>query len=387
MTLKQHTATCWFNALLMGMFYSQGMRAVLMEKMALWEAPAGSALNRFYATVKDMILRKFLYKRDDWSDNHVDMLEVDAQSFAAIKPEHILSMLNKVDRTAFINRGVSQKQNGGWGHGYLFNLMQLLSVTSAAYVDIVEEDGTAYKSSLYGSVFSTKDRRNPYFAIDYSMYKKAIMEPHPDVLVVRIKEKKNLVKRQVLVPYAVIPKDNQTYFYNDNEYVVDSLYLHNFNEDSCKHAHAIAGITCGNARYMYNGWARGTQDNSMGTSDSTHPYPCHLIPFDWAEGYDFCINTDLCWMPKITKVSNALMCFHPQKGNRYIIAVKREILERGFKYDAELASKRTQLGRRKTLAYNPATKASEDISASYYHRMDQETLYSPSKPRSKTNSK
>ncbi len=384
MTLKQHTGTCWFNAVIMGLFYSQGMRAVLMENMAQWEAPRDSALNRFYATVKDLILRKFLYKSDDWSESHVDMLELDAKAFAAIKPEHILSMLNKVDKEAFINRGISQKQKGGWGHGYLFNLMQLLNVTSAAYVDLLEDDGTAYKSSLYGSVFSTKYGPNPIFALDHTLYKKAVMDSNPDVLIVRIKEKKYLAKRQVPVPYAFKAKDRQTYVYNNSEYVADSLYLHNFNEDTCKHSHAIAGITCGNNRYMYNGWARDTQDSGMGKSKYRHPYPCHLIPFDWTDGYDFCINTDQCWMPKIPRVYSTRFCFHPQKGNRYVIAVKREILERGFKYDAELASKRTQLGRRKTLAYNPATKAAEDISLSYYYRLDQDTLFSPNKSKTKS---
>jgi hypothetical protein len=377
MTLKQHTGTCWFNALIMGLFYSQGMRAVLMEKMAQWEAPTGSALNRLYATVKDIILRKFLYKRDDWSENHVDMLELDAKSFAAIKPEHILSMLNKVDKQAFINRGISQNQKGGWGHGYLFNLMQLLHVTRAAYVDLLEENDAAYKSSLYGSVFSTKYGPNPIFALDYTLYNKAVMDPNPDVLVIRIKEKKYLAQRQVPVPYDMKTKDKQTYVYNNNEYVVDSLYLHNFNEDTCKHGHAIAGITCGNNRYMYNGWARDTQDS--GVSDFKHPYPCHLVPFDWTDGHDFCINTSVCRLLKISKVMSTRHCFHPQKGNRYVIAVKREILERGFRYDAELASKRSQLCKRKTVAYNPATKACQDISLSYYHRMDQDTLFSPDK--------
>ncbi len=379
MTLKQHTGTCWFNALLMGLFYSQGMRAVMMETMSTWQAPANSPLNRFYATVKDIILRKFVHKNYDWTEKRLDELEIDAKAFAIIKPEHILSMLNKINKEAFINRGISQKQNGGWGHGYLFNVMQVLNVTKAAYIDVIEEDGTFYKSTLYGSTFTKADAKSQrqYFAVDQPAYRDAVMDPDPDVLVIRVKPRKFLLNLQKPLTFPMDKPNQQTYRYNNNEYLVDSLYLENFNDAICKMAHAIAGITCGNNRYMYNGWSKDTLDRGLQHSGYKHAYPCQLIPFDWTDDYDFCINTTLCWMPKVSGPSHTSVCFNPQKGSRYILAVKRPIQERGFAYDSQLASAAVRRMCGKTKAFNPATQACEDISTSYYKRLDHDTLLSP----------
>ncbi len=379
MTLKQYTETCWFNALLMGLFYSQGMRAVMMETMDQWKAPRrGSPLDRFYDTVKDMLLRKYLFATEDWSKKRLNDLEIDAKTFRLIKPDHLLSMLNKIDKKQFVNRGISQTQKGGWGSGYLYHVMQLLYVKKAAYLDAHHEYGPFYKSYMYGASYTTsKDYPLPYPIMDLQQYYRAIMHPDPDIIVIHYQS--NILRNQLKTSYSVQKADQQTFIYNGHKYVADSLYLSNFNKLSCQFGHIMAGVTCGNKRYMYNGWAKDTVDRGMISGKSRTTHPCHLMPFDWTGGYDFCINKEHCDLPHAPETQTKdVYCFNPNKGGRYIIAVKEEILARGLEYDTKLATLGTVCPDRRK-AFNPATNVCVDVSMSYYNILDHKNLHSPAK--------
>jgi hypothetical protein len=371
MTLKQHTSTCWFNALVMGIFYSQGMRGVLMHHMSLWHAPKSLPLERFYATVKDLVLRKYVYNIDAKS-GEIATLHVDAKAFAAIMPEHIISMLNKIDKGKFMNKGISEKQQGGFGELYLYRLMKILHVGKAAYIDI-DGSGTSYKSSMYGTYTNSENR----YWFSHQAYHFAVVDSNPDILIIQMDLSMNMSILQRL-KHKVVKKDNETYIYNGREYVVDCLYLSNFNYDACKFAHAMAGITCGNKRYMYNGWVPDTHDPGMVSTMPPRSLPCQLMPFDWMEEIDFCIDKNRCGLKHVDKnVYASRLCFNPHKGYRYIIAVKRKFHDLGFKYDAKLAS-RSSSGKAGK-AYNPATNKYVDIGLSYYKLLDHNTLYSPPK--------
>jgi hypothetical protein len=167
----------------------------------------------------------------------------------------------------------------------------------------------------------------------------------------------------------LIQQDDTTYVFNNRQYIIDSLYLTNFNDDSCKAIHAIAGVTCNNKRFMYNGWARDTVDAAIKQQQKSD-IACPLMELDWAEDLDFCIDTSKCSMRnmKIQNVKNTV-CFNSAKGNRFIIAVRKDIYEAGFDYNRFLSAPAAALKKvcpGKKVAYNPATKSCEDISASEY---------------------
>jgi hypothetical protein len=367
---------------MMGMFYSQGMRGVLMTAMNNWKAlPEQPELKTVYDTFKDIILQKFLHKVGKWAEKPFDKLGRNAMAFALISPEQILTMLYMANPHVFFNRGIAQKQDGGHGHAYIIALLQLLHVNNYAIIDertlpprwwrpynVIEYN----KSRLYGLRYyqkGVKDTLVSYY--DPESYSKAKMASNPDILLIKRDEvdlwpEEKTIK---LINNQLVKHDNTTYVFNKRQYIVDSLYLTNFNDDSCKSYHAIAGVTCSNKRFMYNGWARDTVDAAIKQQQKS-VIACPLMELDWAEDLDFCIDMNNCSI-RNQEIQNIrkVVCFNSAKGNRFIIAVRKDIYEAGFDYNRSLSAPAAALNNvcpGKKVAYNPASETCEDISASEY---------------------
>ena len=58
-------------------------------------------------------------------------------------------------------------------------------------------------------------------------------------------------------------------------------------------SHAVAGITCQNNRYLYNGWVSSTNDPSI-QSNLTYTLPCNLMKFDWKNSSSFYLSNNSC---------------------------------------------------------------------------------------------
>jgi hypothetical protein len=373
MTLTQKGATCWFNSLMMGIFFSQGMRGVLMKAMKNWiAAPEQPQLKSVYETLKDIILQKFLHKDGKWAEKPFDKLGRNAIAFALITPEHILTMLNMVNPHVFFNRGIAQEQDGGHGHAYILALLHLLHVNNYALIDerttrnVIEYN----MSRMYGlSYQQIGDKLFSFY--DPDLYSMTTLASNPDILVIKRDEVDKWANNPTikLKKNQLVKHDNTTYVFNKKQYIVDSLYLTNFNVDSCNSYHAIAGVTCSNKRFMYNGWARDTVDSAI-KQQQKGVIACPLMELDWAEDLDFCIDMSNCSMRnlKIQNVKNVL-CFNSAKGNRFIIAVRKDIYEAGFDYNRSLSAPAAALKNvcpGKKVAYNPASQTCEDISTSKY---------------------
>jgi len=106
---------------------------------------------------------------------------------------------------------------------------------------------------------------------------------------------------------------NKIIKYNGRSYILDSCILGGeVRTPSCSVAHAIAGVTCRNKRYIYNGWTARSGDPAMSGSGSViRDMPCSLMPADWATNKSFCINTSACKMnlAKPNQLSKEL-CFN-----------------------------------------------------------------------------
>ncbi|AGE57470.1 hypothetical protein PBCVNEJV4_715R [Paramecium bursaria Chlorella virus NE-JV-4] len=106
---------------------------------------------------------------------------------------------------------------------------------------------------------------------------------------------------------------NKIIQYNGRNYILDSCILGGeVRTQSCSVAHAVAGVTCNNNRYIYNGWTARSGDPAMSGSGSViKDMPCSLMAADWAANKAFCINTAACKMniAKPNQLSKEL-CFN-----------------------------------------------------------------------------
>ena len=58
-TIPQLGPTCWFNALLIGLFYSHGMRNVMFGVCDKWKSDI-KLVNILYQTVTDILQNKYI---------------------------------------------------------------------------------------------------------------------------------------------------------------------------------------------------------------------------------------------------------------------------------------------------------------------------------------
>jgi hypothetical protein len=106
--------------------------------------------------------------------------------------------------------------------------------------------------------------------------------------------------------------------FKEHSYTLDSCILNNYNNQR----HSIAGITCNNNRYVYNGWNINTNDTALQYVLSKK-IPCGLIKFDWdlKRSKVFCLNKRECGLTDVDKTD---LCFDFNKGNKILIYVKNK---------------------------------------------------------------
>jgi hypothetical protein len=106
--------------------------------------------------------------------------------------------------------------------------------------------------------------------------------------------------------YNELRKFKDKIVFNGYIYKLDSMIITNYNAKSKNHG--IAGITCNNVRYVYNGWRRGHDVNS---------HPCSLFKHNWSNSTyskGFCLPTanNGC---ELTRVNDNNLCFNFSKRN------------------------------------------------------------------------
>lgn len=110
-------------------------------------------------------------------------------------------------------------------------------------------------------------------------------------------------------PYSdKIQNYEKTIILNDITYKLDSCLITNYNSQK----HAIAGITCNDTRYVYNGWNYEIINNKT----------CFLIKYHWdlRKNKNFCLDYNICNFSK--KINTKDTCFNFTKGDRILIYVR-----------------------------------------------------------------
>lgn len=308
-TVPQYTGTCWFNAIMMAVFFSENMKKVVSSKKSTWSHMSP----KLRKTFKDLIKR---------SSEPYTMKDYAYMFFKAITPDNILKLLNKEDSNRFNFN--PDKKDGYFNTLYLPALLHYLNIDAVHYdVLIHKKQNELYYSNIYNEykIITNKKKKDVYH-IEYDGYKKIDTKnfpKRPDVITLRFRDE---TRSTVNLIGTIDIGDVVTV--NKKRYIVDSLLLSNFNKDVCHRGHDIAGVTCNNKRYLYNGWIQSTRDASM-LEARTEPFPCELIPYDWLEeGYDFCIDPKRCGLKQASDKQKNL-CFNFHNGPRTYLCVSEEL--------------------------------------------------------------
>jgi hypothetical protein len=212
--------TCWFNAVLMVLMYSDRMRAVF--KKALIHAHRkqrihADVLQRFVSLT--LLHKQPMHKRD----------AIYEKSYAhGTRPEDILKAMYKQYPVVF--HGFNAVHNVVLGHagGQVFtvlgNMLSLFGITANSFA--------AYDGKLYQT-----DQFN-------------IVE-NPDVVCVFVNSYGHHTFKNLIESWQFPPPLTLTL--NSVAYSLDASLMGSSNG---AYHHAIAGVTCNNTRFYYNGWTR-----------------------------------------------------------------------------------------------------------------------------------
>ena len=320
-TIPQYSGTCWFNALLMAFFYSEGVRNVLKATIKKSDLPPKSR-----KIFTDILKRR--YKA------HV-MKQQAYLFFKVITPEEILRILNEEAPEKFNFK--PYERIGYLNITYIPRLLEMFGV-NALHLDAAVTGKTL---KLYYSIIYTDFRITTVQAKDPKKKKRLYIEKYklrpvevnvkkPSIIVVRFYQNNRRFYDANL--FAEIPvsdfESEKPIVIAGGEYLHDSLLLANFNIETCSMAHHIAGVTCENTRFLYNGWTRTTIDPAQAKQPITNAsaLPCELMPFDWLQnGHDFCIDLAACGMREaIKKDAKRDLCFNMSKGERTFLLVNKK---------------------------------------------------------------
>jgi hypothetical protein len=337
-TIPQFTGTCWFNAILMSLLYSQHSRKLLLHDN-IYEKQKST--NKLYKIINKILLDHYISRKKAMKYYNV------------LRPQKIIkSYLPNMDE---MNKKYMLKR--GWFF-YIY-LPKFLTILEKSCMTLDKYKGEYYinllkifeyyKQSLVGNNVKLKI---------LSDYKKLLEEKgNPDYLIVNLLTNNDI--ESSIIFESMLKITNYEYMltkdpklssenmklknsgkrfkglkhlekvieYNGDTYVLDSCIIANYNKTLRNNNHAICGITCKNNKYVYNGWIRATNDpaivdKSLFKDDNM---PCELMKFDWDVSNPhskFCLNPARCKLPTIDKTVNNDMCFSFGKGKRTLIYVK-----------------------------------------------------------------
>jgi hypothetical protein len=314
LVFKQFGPYCWANALLMALFYSDGMRKLLIPRINKWEQ-----IDSPKKIIKDLVL-----------NHHVNVSEKHIKLFENFKPENLLKELYISDRELF---NFDPDKSPGYSAGrYLTKLLKYLDITDFCILDALKTKN-GYNNIYYGQHNVIKEHKNPLIkqfdkASSESTTKKYLLRI-PEVLIIMSKKDSD-IKFYPKYYYKQSLRFNPEIDYNNNKYVADSLLLTNFNMQTCKKGHEICGVTCNHKRYMYNGWTSKTIDTGI-KGELKQKIPCSLMAHDWLDytKSNFCINNKECglYYHNNKKLLNEQLCFSYINGPRVYIYIRKDLLE------------------------------------------------------------
>jgi hypothetical protein len=339
-TIPQYIGTCWFNAILMALFYSQNSRKLLLHDN-IYEKDKGN--NELYKILNDILL-----------DNYISQKKA-MKYYEKLRPEIIIekNLTKIIDKPKF-DYIVAK----GWIIDVF--LPRFIEIIGKTCLTLDEYNGEFYINAVKAinlDVILQADNTTQTYASLNTNYKKILNEmqainkkeiENPDYLFVNFNKKnnvyglydpffkllekkiKNLDKinvKKYKKPFKGLENLEKTIEFNGDTYILDSCLLTNYNKYE-RGNHAICGLSCKNNKYVYNGWMRTTNDPSLVADKNLfkqNNLPCELMKFDWDvnnPNSKFCLNHARCNLRSISKSTNKELCFSFGKGIRTVVYVK-----------------------------------------------------------------
>ena len=332
--------SCWFNTLLMSLFYSQNSRKLLLNDNYLERQSPSNKI----AKILNQLLRKNYISHENSYDY-----------FKYMRPEKILKYLNIIYDKKLFNEKLKQ---GFDPRMFIHHFIKKIG-KSSLHIDI-------YNGELYGNfnlIYGHLEYQGKFLNADrlYNL-KRSNFRTDPDYIIVNPLQARendgeyekmfytsinfnphlNILQRLNLDTHGIktegIISLEKKITYDGETYILDSCIIGNFNTRTAG-GHVIAGITCKNDHYVYNGWLRDERED-IKTSVNPKTLPCELMRYNWDPNNPnaFCLNMKKCKLDGVRDQINDL-CFSFNAGLRCLIYVKEErIKDRGIKYDENYSS-------------------------------------------------
>ena len=358
-TIPQFTGTCWFNTLLMNMFYSDGMRNFFMNHI---KTITTKEKQHVVNVISDILHKQYYGNRKNFK-----------RFYNELSPENLLEFLHKEDGKLFYFD--KNKECGYNMLPYFTRFVKYLEMENKVLYLHSEPTSEGLKGLFYSSYnlpikimrIDGTPREEPLIeGFDYirmhtllrsdtnknmtdsdmvtllenydklynghvNMIKKGKSKKKKvDILVVSTPSiLTSSLHRNKLIDYDMF-RDGKVsdelvgdkIIYNNEVYVLDTLALSNYDRTKIGRGHAIAGVTCMGDRYMYNGWLGSTKDPAKSKNVEGRDTPCDLMKYDWFNNSgDFCLNLEKCKLDKEI-LGKSELCFNVKKGDRTYIYVK-----------------------------------------------------------------
>lgn len=309
-TVPQFTGTCWFNAVLMVLFYSDGMRDIIRRHIYRWPTKnktngAGDHIVIIFDTLREIVQGQFVRKNNDSY----------MKFFGRIKPMALISQLQQANDffpSFRINRR-KQTPEGGIGVVYLIPMLIFMGL-----------------SNFEKFLAVRKNKKDNTYMLCYDEFVRT--KYAPDILIIETSDDHTSMRKKFLNEYdnGVLDEnqlvDSDFVFRPEMQhrgltYVVDGMMITNFNKKA--DGHQIAGVTCHNNRFMYNGYSI----NQVGNRYVT----CPLIKHDWLDNSlkDFRLDDEKCALKYaiLNKKDTNTDVFSNQKGHREYTYIRKDLLD------------------------------------------------------------
>jgi hypothetical protein len=293
--IPQFTGTCWFNAFLMSVLYSQNARKMMIKVSKKWNKE-----NKFLNILKYILKKNY---NDPSIEKYYNKIRPELLLFEYLKKNDI-----EIEKILKEKKQFDNIYSFGFSKNYFPTFLKFLDKktldiyydkkTNNTIIDFqkhfkikLNENGDLVRYIDYKpTIFPDSDKNNmikfikediPNFIILYHS------ELYEDDLITNTFNylKKNMKSNADIYDFSSyniksngIKDFKDIITLNDIKYKLDSCLLSNYN----KAEHEIVGITCNDNRYVYNGWTLNTNDpikkNEIIKGDNI---PCSLMKFNW----------------------------------------------------------------------------------------------------------
>ncbi len=325
--IPQFTGTCWFNAILMISLYSSGVSRFIREVAIRdnWRKSDDGFKVAFY-NILSYINRIRLNPNNKEKRDEINK-KLNEYLFK-VKPEILLlDLIERKDKKLkdffiSVNKDLSKKINLSLNFIYIISFFKVLNIN---FIDIYCDLYNNYNVLDMNHDIKTEDemeeklKSNP----DVIIYTDSLLSSS-DYLGEDYEYDEIYDTNTYNLNINDLKKYKEIIRFNETNYKLDSVLISNYNNEIYKHA--IAGITCNNNKYVYNGWTTKTTDPVLREKiDKLNESACSLMKYDWnlRKSQEFCLNPYTCKIEfdiKSSRFNN--ICFSFTKGNRILVYVR-----------------------------------------------------------------